>query len=35
MKTAQLARNKVDEYRGDRSTEISKGYHLAVAELID
>ena len=31
----QLARNRVDEYRAHRSNQITKMYHLAVAELID
>ena len=30
-----LARNKIDEYRANRSNYISKMYHLAVSELID
>ena len=30
-----LARNKVDEYRANRSKTISKMYHLAVAELLE
>ena len=30
-----LGRNKIDEFRANRSAKIGKEYHLAVAELID
>ena len=34
-KVELLGRNQIDEFRANRSRQVSRNYHLAVAELID